>query len=345
MKTSLRTTSQLARSLGLSRWTVSRALNGHPGVSTETVARIQAAAREGGFVPSLLGRGLRSGQTNQVGICLPGLEDYFLTPKITLLHEHLQERGLQPLLRIVNGRPEDENSALERFAAMRCAGVIGIASGLDLLASGPRCLQTAEIPFVRIDPLVTPGPACVLTHRRAAMRDTVVFLHQLGHRRLVAAGFSPKGPYSREKIAGFRDGCKLVGWSFPRDIIVLDYPDAESNNFAAGALLGATWKAQQAAIPAIVAINDQVALGLMRHLQDHGLRIPRDVSVIGYDNTDFSSFVSPALTTIDPQIHLLISHALRFLLPSSEPKASEQKRVYVRPRLLTRGSHGPPPRR
>ena len=68
-------TAQLARLLGLSRWTVSRALNGHAGVDPRTAERIKEAARREGFSPSLLGSGLRSGRTNLVGICLPDLVD------------------------------------------------------------------------------------------------------------------------------------------------------------------------------------------------------------------------------------------------------------------------------
>ncbi len=343
MKSPIRTTTQLARSLNLSRWTISRALNGQPGVGAKTVARIQAAARTGGFAPSQLGRGLRSGGTNQVGVCLPGLDDYFLTPKITLLHENLQSLGLQPLLRIVDGTPEDENAALERFAAMRCAGVVGIASRLLGSDPGPRCLTTAGIPLINIDPLQKLDGPCILTDRRAAMRALLAFLHKLGHRRLVAAGFSRTGSYSKQKIAGLQEGCRALKWNFQRDIVLLECPSDE-NSFAMGAHLADAWRKHHSKNSAILAINDQVALGLMRRLQDHGVRVPEDVSIIGYDNRAFSPFAGPPLTTIDPQIELLIAHAVKPLTPgSSKNRPHDVKPILVRPRLIERASHGPPP--
>ncbi len=345
MKSSIRSTTELARLLGLSRWTVSRALNGHPGLQAGTVKKITETARRHGFAPSLLGRGLRTGRTNLVGVCLPDLVDYFLTTKITFLQRALQQHGLQPLLQITDGTKENETAVLERFASLRCAGVVLIASRLDDRSPGLRCLAAAGIPLVHVDPLHSAGRSAVSTDRRSAMVQAVMHLHHLGHRRLVAAGFSRTDSYGLQRIAGLQAVCRKLGWNFRRDIHLLEHPGTAGDLPAGEALAGAYLKAAHK-IPAILAINDRVALGLMRGLQTRGLDVPRDVSVIGYDNADFSPYASPALTTIDPQGELLIGQAVALLLSECLPGGpGEGKTLRIKPKLVPRASDGPPPAR
>lgn len=341
MKSSIRSTAELARRLGVSRWTVSRALNGHAGVNADTVARITKTARQLGFAPSMLGRGLRSGRTDQVGICLPDLVDYFLTAKIMRLQQTLQQQALHPLLQIIDNTVETENVALERFAAMRCASVIGIASRLDEKSPGVRSLASAGIPFIRIDPLNVAGGFSVSTDRRTATREALIHLHQLGHRRLIAIGFSPDTSYGRQRLDGLRAGCRTAGWNFRSDISLWELPEAP-DDFSAGAALAEIYLKNRRSVHAILALNDRVAMGLMRNLQAHGVVIPDEVSLIGYDNTEFCPHAAPALTSIDPQVDLLIEQAVKML--AKPDLHSLKKPFFLKPLLVIRDSTASPPK-
>lgn len=337
MKSVIQSTAELARVCGLSRWTVSRALNGHPGLDARTVARVRETARRHGFSPNLLGRGLRSGQTNLVGVCLPDIETYFLTVKIRRLQEALAARGWHPLLQIVDGSEESENAALERFAAMRCAGVVAIASRLTENAPGRRSLAAAGIGVVHIDPLLSGTGTAVLTDRNFAMRQAIEHLHELGHRRLVAAGFGAGNFYARQRIRGLRAGCRAHGWDFSRDVCLLKLT-APLADFSAGAALApACLAGMRRGYSAILAVNDRVALGILRTLEQAGAKIPRDVSLVGYDNADFGLHLSPPLTTIDPQVDELIERAAEMLVKGRLDGAS----LLVKPRLVPRASTAP----
>jgi len=336
MKSPVHSTAELARLLGLSRWTVSRALNGHAGVDPKTAERIREAARREGFTPSLLGSGLRTGRTDLAGICLPDLEDYFLTTKITMLQEALRSQGLHPLFQIA-GSPDEENETLARFAAMRCAGVVLIASSLNDGEPGPRKLTTQGIPFVRIDPVNATTGLSISTDRRRAISEAMEVLHRHGHRAVVAAGFSTRTTYGRQRVDGLRDGCRELGWDFVTDIHILP-EESEADDFTYGAVLGQAYLKMPSRVPAILAINDRVAAAIMRELHTVGLRVPEDVSLIGYDNADFSAFTSPPLTTIDPQVSELIEGAVE-MLGAGKSRSSKQ----VRPRLVTRETLGPRP--
>ncbi len=331
---SVRSTAQLAKILGLSRWTVSRALNGHPGLNPQTVALIKETARAHGFAPSVLGRGLRSGRTNLVGICLPNIVDYFLTTKIAHLERALQAQGLHPLLQIVNGEPEVENSALERFASMHCAGVVIIASKLNQHDPGGRSLAASKTPVVHIDPLCGQAFPSVSTDRHSAMVDALLHLHQLGHRQLVAAGISAETSYGQQRVTGLKAGCRKVGWNYRTDILILPPPPAP-DDFASGVLLAEEYLKLPKKFTAILALNDRVASGMMRRLAERGINIPGEVSIVGYDNADFSPYATPSLTTIDPKVETLIERAVEMLMAGTSGAP-----VLVRPSFIERDSTG-----
>lgn len=346
MKSAVRSTSELAQVLGISRWTVSRALNGHPGISPATVQRIRDAARRHGFAPSVLGRGLRTGKTSLIGICLPDLVDYFLTSKIARLQDALETRGYQPIMQLTNGTGASESSALGNFSSMHCAGVISIASRLKPNDPGLRGLATAGIRVVKIDPLHPTSHDMVASDRAQAMCEALAHLHELGHRRVVALGIDSRFGYGRARLAGLEIACRKLGWKFERDVQLLNAPEIESD-FDAGMEMAAQYFAlAKPRIPALLALNDRIALGALRGLQSHGLTAPRDFSLIGYDNADFAPYTAPGLTSLDPQVNELIDAAVEMLLAKNKTgKTSPAKPILITPKLISRESTGPAPKR
>ncbi|MEO6848307.1 MAG: LacI family DNA-binding transcriptional regulator [Chthoniobacterales bacterium] len=345
MKSPVSSTAQLADLLGLSRCTVSRALNSHEAVSPKTAARVKEAADLHGFSPNILGRGLRSGKTNLIGICLPPIVEYALTQKVSRMHHAIEARGFHPVMQMTDGSKRGENAALESFAAMRCAAVFMIASHLEATAAGMRSLEARKIPAVMIDPVYPTTHQWVSTDRAFAMGIALEHFHQLGHRQLVLMGFQKAGAYSPQRIAGFQKGCKKLGWSFERDIVFMLHPLVEVSDFAAGFALAEEYLAlpQAERIPAIFAINDNVALGAIHYLKSKGIRIPEDISIMGSDNAAFSSYVDPALTSLDFQPTQLIDNALELLPATAMGHAPSQDPISVCPQLVVRKSTAAPP--
>lgn len=324
MKNAVRSTRQLAEVLGLSRWTVSRALNGHKGLNAATIERVRRAARESGFAPSVLGRGLRAGTTDLLGVCVPDLVDYFLTDKVMRLQKAAAARGLDVLLQIGDETPESEAAALERFASMRCRGVIVVAPRLPARSAGWRRLEDAGIPVVRIDPLVPGRGRTVETDRAGGVAQAVKHLRALGHRRIAAAGISPGNLYGRQRIEGMRaawsgSGPEIPLWPMPPEDGA--WPDFERRP-----------------VTAVLAINDRAAMRLIRWADRRGLRVPDDLSLVGYDNAEVAALSRPSLTTIDPRPGVLVERAVELLF---SPKSA---RVRIQPELVVRESTGPVPK-
>lgn len=336
MKNPVHSTSELARRLGLSRWTVSRALNGHTGINPETAARVRDEARKAGFSPSILGRGLRSGRTDLIGIVAPDLEEYFLTRKLSVLRVLIEEAGYHGIIQMTDSSPESERAALERFRTIRCTGALTFASCLGPRDIGLQRLRESNIPCVQIDPLLKISGNIAGTDRLEALRLTLDHLFSLGHRQIGVFGIDSTTTYGQQRFEGIRAACTAAGLSpekslrwFPRE--------NPKDDYATGQALALVFTKARQRPTAIVTINDRMALGAIRGLQENGLSVPEDCSVVGYDNADFSAYSTPSLTTIDPRGDALMRGALDMIL---SPKG--QTRFQVQPTLVVRQSTSAP---
>ena len=333
MKSSgIRSTADLARVLGLSRWTVSRALNGHGDISPGTAERIRAEAARHGFSPSLLGRSLRSGRTDLVGVCVPDLEDYYLTNKISLIQRHLAESGFHVLLQIAESAVE-EAAAIRRFASMQCSGWMTMASRLE----GENELSgiVSEMPVVHVDPLYARTGLVVKTDRCRAMRLAVKHLHNRGCRRLVTAGIDPVGGgYAAERMRGIRREVLRWRWDKPPHFLsCAGIDDFETGTLAAEEFLALGGRGRTG----VIALNDRVAFAMAQALSSAGVRIPGSVAVVGYDDSGLARIAKPALTSIDPHPGRLIQAAAALLLKGLGGKSGDE-RLVVRPTLVVRAS-------
>lgn len=116
-------TKDLAQHLGISRWTVSRVLNGHPEVKEESRIRVLEAAGELGFSPNAMARGLRGGPTGLIGVCFQELESPALAKKMAFLQQELRTWGFQAMIELTDGDPELEESVIRHFLSLRTEGI------------------------------------------------------------------------------------------------------------------------------------------------------------------------------------------------------------------------------
>ena len=238
-----------------------------------------------------MGRGLSGGRTGSIGICVQELEDLNLVPKISSLHHRLRRRGLHGLLEFSGGEAGVEEEVLRRFASMRVEGVIAFASVLPRAAASRRLLERQGIPFVSVDPFVAGSGEGVSVDRASAIRQVTGHLLELGHRRFASFGIDPAYPYGRLRQKALRRVLRKEGASLTEFFEAA----APRMDFGYGwrlaeRLLAAPGKA---APTAIIALNDRLAFGAIEFLKRHGRRVPEDISVVGYDNSDLSAFSSP----------------------------------------------------
>lgn len=307
-------TSALARHLGLSRWTVSRALNGHPDVNPETAARVQAAARESGFVPSPFARGLRGGRTGTIGIAFRELETPILVRKVAHMQTLLRTRQYRPLFELTEASGEVGLDVIQHFVAMRVEGVILVdASAGPDAAVWRRLLDDHGIPAVFLEPRGIVSENAVSLDRAAAMQRVTEQLWRLGHRHFALLGIDRSYPLGVPRVDGVAAALRAHGASFEDCVEVIMGSNRRFDAFDYGRELADYVLGLPALPTALLALNDEIATGALWRLQQAGVSVPRDVSLFGFDNLPIGLQTSPRLCTVDQQVTDMIEATVSML--------------------------------
>ncbi|HWL52551.1 MAG TPA: LacI family DNA-binding transcriptional regulator [Chthoniobacteraceae bacterium] len=343
----IRSTHDLARQLGLSRWTVSRVINGHAGVHPDTVRRVHAAMEQYRFSPNPLAKGLRHGKTSIIGVGVPEIEAFHLGPKLERLRHELEARGFYLMVGVRGNAAWQEVELLDRFRELCVAGMISFASSLGAGNRAVRRLAQAGVPLVMVDPrTASPPRSSVLLDRAAGMREATGHLLDLGHRRLASVGLFQGGFYSQQRLEGIRSALESRGLD-PEGSLTHYAVNETAASYYQGGYEAAEeivrgWKKRDRPT-AFLVINDQVATGVLKRLQEAAIDIPGEGSIIGYDRMDLGNFLTPKLTTIDGQPAALMEAATARLLQAIDGEAPERgpARAPIAARLVIRETTGP----
>ena len=326
-----RSTDDLARHLGLSRWTVSRVINGHPGVHPETARRVREAMEAHRFAPNPLARGLRRGRTSMIGVCLPDIEVFYLGQKLEFLRRSFEERGFQVMVGMRGSGPAEEARTLARFRELRVAGLVVMASRLLPASTALRHLAEAEIPVVMVDPLNAGFEAALTVDRASGTCEALAHLAALGHRRVATLGLTRDGAYTGQRRKALEGAAAALGVKVSHRALANEETFYRSGRHSGTQLARALTRRTGTRPTALLTINDRVAIGVIDALRDHGIIVPRDLSLVGYDNMEVAGFVTPRLTSIDAGPSRLIQETTDALL-----RALEGATPVFRPPLPTR---------
>ena len=326
----------MAEYLSLSEWTVSRAINGHPEVKTATRDRILKAMDELGFRPNPVARKLNGKAMGVVGVCFINPHSSIMIDKITLLDEFLFRHGLRGILAISSADQEKELRIIKDFLHLQVDGMVLIQSALpDALLQK----TLGQTPCVLIDPADISCTSKVWLDRCEAMRLTVQHLLDLGHRSFSTLGITPldawRWPGIVETLEKSGLNAEECVQSFPLDF-------AKGESCAEGMELTNRVLASSFQSTALIALNDQIAIGAIRALYNAGYHVPKDFSVVGFDNLTVGRYWYPALTSIDQQTENIISSAGKLLLEELARRSNAKiaKVIRITPQLIIRGSTG-----
>jgi len=330
-------TDALAKHLGLSRWTVSRVLNGHPGVSPETVERIRKAMDEAGFEPSPHARFLRGGPTRMIGVCIQELESPSLIRKAGILQKLFRESGYDCLLELTHRNRSLEEKVIRHFISLRVGGIVCIGTRMRKDSILVRTLQKKNIPVVLVDPEIPLPFPCVEVDRAYAMESMLSLLQSEGHKYFGFLGFDPKYAYSEQRMRGAEDFFARQKAEF---LFSLYEKGTVQHDYEYGARLAGRFLEQDKRPDVLVCVNDRVAISLISTLQREGWAIPGDVAVAGHDNLDVSSYFNPPLTTADQDIPSLMEKVRDLVLEHIDGElGTATELVKVRPKIMVRQSH------
>jgi len=339
---------EVARRSGVSVATVSRALNGRPDVSPHTRERVLAIAREAGYLPNEQARSLVRRRSDLVGLIWdtgyvtagarhPFLADVLVGLKIALtgIGRHLVLLSNPP-----DGVHGDDQVHLRAVRQHSLQGVL--LMGVDERAPAVAALVASGLPCVGVDLQVQDVAATYVTSdNRAGAAAAVAHLHALGHRRIATVAGPPHLLPAVERLAGYRYECARVGLAYRPEYVVHGDFFLHSGYDAMRRLL---------ALPdpptAVFVAGDEMAVGALHAAADAGVQVPRDLSVVGFDDIEVAALVRPALTTV-AQDRLGLAAAAVENLRDLVDAAESARPAPVTPRLLpcrlvVRGSSGPP---
>lgn len=323
--------SAVAQAAEVSEATVSRVINNRGVVAPETRRTVEDAMRRVGYSS-------RATSTRIVLLIVPGLSGPFFAQLCDRIGELLVPHGLQAL---VASAPVGGAQDYEYVASMLDRGIVGavfVSANNTLVDGDPtahRLLASRGVPFVCIDGPFRDGSAPTLsTNDHLASELAVGHVWDLGHRRIGLAAGHPGNIPSERRIAGFTEALHRRGGD--ASLVIRQEYSVEGGASAASRLLDAR-------ATAIIGASDDIAFGVLRHARRRGLRVPEDVSVIGYDDAYPLEFLDPPLTSLRQPIDRLAQSTVSILQRLTQGHGVEPVELLYDPELMIRESTAPAP--
>jgi LacI family transcriptional regulator len=329
---------EIAQAAGVSIATVSRVLNGRPDVAPETRETVLRVVRDQGFSMNRSARALSGGKTGLVGVTLPIVEAAYFSVILSGAAEALYEHDMRIVLCPTLHQHEREVTLLDRLMQGTTDGAVLMLpeeSNEEL-----RALQRHGYPFVVVDPRVQLDegiPAVSAGHASGAVAATEHLL-SLGHRRIGAITGPRSWLASSERLTGYHAALATAGVMPDPQIILESGFQTEPGARAAGRLLDLPEPPT-----AIFAFNDNIAIGALRAAKKRGLRVPEDLSVVGFDDSEHAAIVTPPLTTVRQPLAEMGRMAVMLLTRLLEGQRLEALHIELKTRLVLRGSTAPVP--
>jgi len=324
---------QLAEHLGLNPATVSVVLNDVPGrsIPQATRDRIKAAAKAMNYQPNLLARSLRSRRTLTIGILVPELGDGYHTQVMSGIGDQLIQAGYF----YFTAHHRHKRNLIEEYTRM----LIG-RGAQGLIAIDTHLEHPVSIPVVAVagHRHIEGVTNVLLDHARAAGL-TLEHLHSLGHRKIAFMRGQPFSSDSDERWKSLATTAEKMGVEINPDLVVSLDRDMSSPEL--GYPVVQQLLSTKEPFTAIVAFNDISAIGAIRALRDFDLRVPEDVSVIGFDDIKAAAYTLPRLTTINQPLEEIGRVATQSLLNRIHNTVPPRDEITVEPQLVVRESTGP----
>lgn len=338
------TLKDLAGHLDLSPATISLVLNHSPvadAIPEETQQRVFAAARELGYRPNYIAVSLRSRRTNSIGVLVPEVSDPWAAEIVSGIESHLLANDYTYLVTSHRrSTPKLLRDDLELLARRAVDGMILVATELR----EPPLLPTVVISgHTRVKGLSN----VVIDHDRAA-HLALTHLKDLGHRRIALFRGQPGSSDTEDRARAIFKAAASLGLKIPPELTLQLSGEGEEEVFAPdaayqeGYAFGKKLLARRVDFTALFAFDDASAIGAIRAFFDAGLRVPEDVSVVGFDDIQIAAFHNPRLTTVRQPLREMGRIAARVLLERIDtPGRSDGSFVVVDPELVVRDSTGP----
>lgn len=318
--------------------TVSRHINASGYVSRRAGERIDAAVVELGFRPSIVARTLVTGRSKLVGFLVSDLANPFSVEVAQGIHDRAFEAGWSALIAMTDGDAVKESRSLDLLVGRHIDGLVltpleggaGDEMLRALVSRGvPVVLLGSSLPGARVDKVTSD----TIGGEMAAVRHLLKF----GHKRIALVGADRERGVAVGRLEGYRRALEEVDVRADDALILSTSLDRDGGAEALGDLV------DLGDLPTAVAcVNDEIAVGVILEASRRGLAVPRDVSVVGFDDTSMAAYSAPPLTTVRQPTRLMGAAAVEFILSRLKAPELESREQRFACELIVRASTGPP---
>lgn len=331
------TIKDVARLAGVSTATVSSVVTGRRGVSPELRERVMAAVEATGYRPNLVAQSLRDRRTMTIGVSVPDITDPFFNAVVRAIDGGAFGAGYHVLLVSSDERSAVERTRIEHLIARQVDGLIIIPTNDDVAYAEDLVHKRVPTVFVDRGSPRLPFDLIQVDNYRAAY-EGARYLGSLGHRRIAAVGTSTNLHNIRQRFAGFDAALNDIGIPSSDRVAVAPGLDDADGSQTVRQMLGS-----EAPPTALFCLTNRMALHAMRAVNDLSIRVPEQLSILGFDDVDWVTAVQPAVSTVAQPLHALGHRAWDTLRARIADPARPLERVALSCHLVIRRSTAPAP--
>lgn len=320
------TIKDIARELGVSASTVSRALQNHPDISEETRRLVHAYAKEHNYRPNMMASNLRTAKNTTVGLLIPSATHYFYASVLKGVEQLAQEAGYSIIIAQSEEDPTREKQALKALVSARVAGILACASKNTHTFEHLSDVANEEIPLVLFDRRCPVECDQVLSDDFSGAFRAVEYLIQTGARKIAYYTSPLRIQTAAERFRGYKEALQKYGIEVNPDLII------ECDNRNGAQIMTPDFFANVGVPDAVLAVNDATAAGILQAAKILNIAVPQQMQICGFSNDIIARHTDPMLTTVQQHGRQMGQMAMQMLLDRmQEQEIHEPSKIYVIP--------------
>jgi len=330
------TMKDVAASAGVSQPTVSHVLNGTASISEEVTERVLKAIEDLRYVPNMVAKNLKQKKTDTIAFIIPDIDSGYYAQLAKGVEERAREHGFITFLCNTFYNPELESRYIMNLIQHKAEGIV-IGYGM-VKEEVYREIYKYNIPFIIVDDSATVERYCVPSVEIDNIKGSylaVQHLHDAGAKKLCFASEPLYNKTLRNRFEGFKRAMDEFGYEVSQDQLFIE--SVEYNKMEMGYSIGAKILLN-GSIDAVFASSDNLAVGIMKRFEEHNVRVPDDIIVIGYDDIPLAKLVTPALTSIAQPKYPMGQMGVDLLMSIIKGQDIKNKRIVMEPSLIVRKS-------
>lgn len=301
------TIKDVAKLSGVSVCTVSRAIAGKGYIGQDTYEKVMRAVQELNYTPNRTAVGLKTGRTNIIALVVPGIRNVYYPKLATCVQHYVDEKGYMLLLCSTDYSLEKEKRIIEQLCSQNVSGVMITSCSSE--NAHIRKLKMYNIPYIYLNRTYDDDREhCLRVNNRGAASAAVSYLIEMGHKSIGGLFRSFDNMIYRERYEGMLDAIHMHGLELDRNMLLFDIEDSESSYQKIENHLR-----KEGRPDAFFASDDMLAYGMYKVAYDLKLKIPQELSIVGFDNSLMADVIAPHLTTMEMPTKRLAQLAVDYI--------------------------------